>query len=113
MRCRSATRVETSSAVSRATRSVPNSSTLYEAGAVDPEVHRVHGHEAGVGALLAHAALEIGLDVGQEEDFAVLGRLRELGLEGLEDVEVGGVRQALVEVVAVLAGPEEGLAAGH
>ena len=31
----------------------------------------------------------------------------------LEDVEVGDVRDALVEVVAVLAGPEERLAAGH
>ena len=53
------------------------------------------------------------MDVGQEEDVAVLGRGGQLGLEGLEDVEVGDVRQALVEVVAVLAGPEEGLAAGH
>ena len=38
---------------------------------------------------------------------------RELRLEVGEDVEVGDVRHARVEVVAVLAGPEEGLAARH
>ena len=78
---------------------------------VDPQVHRVHRDEARVLALLADVELQVGLDVGQEEDVAVLGGRRELGLEVLEDVEVGAQRRALVEVVVVLARPEERLAA--
>jgi hypothetical protein len=80
---------------------------------VDPQVHRVHRDEAGARALLANAELEVGLDVGQEEDVAGLGRVGELGLEVLEDVEVGDERLALVEVVGVDALPEERLAARH
>jgi hypothetical protein len=43
-------------------------------------------------ALLAHAELEVGLDVGQEEHVAVLGRGESLGSKVGEDVEVGDVR---------------------
>ena len=38
------------------------------AGDVDPQVHRVQRHEAGVDALRAHLRLQLGLDVGQEDD---------------------------------------------
>ena len=41
IRCSSATRSETSSALSRATRSVPNSSTLYDASAVPYAIARL------------------------------------------------------------------------
>ncbi len=78
---------------------------------VDPQVHRVQRHEARVLALLAHPALEVGLDVGQEQHVARPRRLRQLGLEVLEDVEVGLERVADVEVALVAAGPEERLAA--
>ena len=45
--------------------------------------------EAGAAALLAHRALQVGLDVGQEQDVGRRRGLRELRLEVLEDVEVG------------------------
>jgi hypothetical protein len=61
-------------------------------------------------ALLADPALQVGLDVGQEEHVAVLGGLGELGLERLEDVELRHERLARVEVAGVDARPEEGLA---
>ena len=81
---------------------------------VDPQVHRVHRDEARAAALLAHAraAARAGCWPGRARR-SPARRLRELGLEVGEDVEVGVVRDALVEVVAVLAGPEERLAAGH
>ena len=55
---------------------------------LDPQVHRVHGHEAGARALLAHLPLQVGLDVGQEQDVGVARRRGQLGLEVLEHVEV-------------------------
>jgi hypothetical protein len=48
------------------TRSTPAIVSSSESRAVDPEVHRVEADEAGAG-LLAHAALDVGLDVGEEE----------------------------------------------
>ena len=76
-----------------------------------PEVHRVERDEPGAVALGAHAALELGLDVAQEDDIRGLRRVRELGLEVAEDVELGVVGVRDVEVVLVVAAPEEGLAA--
>ena len=63
-------------------------------------------------ALLAHLALEVGLDVAEEQHLGVARRRRELRLEVLEDVQVGLQRVALVDVAVVAAGPEERLAAG-
>ena len=80
---------------------------------VDPQVHRVQRNEARVGALLAHLALEVGLDVGEEEDVGGRGGVRQRRLEVLEDVEVGLQRVADVDVALVAPGPEERLAAGH
>ena len=81
------------------------------AGDVDPQVHRVHRDEPGGPALLADGELEVGLDVREEQHVARARRVGQLRLEVLEDVEVGRDRLARVEVVAVLAAPEEGLAA--
>ena len=62
-------------------------------------------------ALLADRDLQRRDDVGQEQDVR-RGRLRrQLGLEGLEDVEVGPQRLADVDVALVAARPEERLAA--
>ena len=80
---------------------------------VDPEVHRVHRDEPRGRALLAHVALQVGLDVAQEQHLGVARGGRELRLEVLEDVEVRLQRVALVDVAVVAAGPEERLAAGH
>ena len=80
-------------------------------GDVDPQVHGVQRDEARALALPADVELQRGQDVRQEQDVGVLGRLRELGLEGLEDVEVGLERVARVHVLAVDAAPEERLAA--
>ena len=83
------------------------------ASGVDPEVHRVERHESRRRALVEHVALKSRLDVGEEEDVAGARGLRELRLEGLEHVQPRVERLARVEVPAVLAAPEEGLAARH
>ena len=80
-------------------------------GRVDPEVHRVQAAEARAVALGADLALQVGLDVGEEEG---VGRLRlrgELRLELAEDAELGVLGVGDVEVVLVAAAPEERLAA--
>src|SRR6202034_1484649 len=82
-------------------------------GNVDPEVHRVQGHELRLAAPLEHAQLEVGLDLGQEQHVAVAGGRRKLRLEVLEHVELRVERLAGVQIPAVLAGPEERLAAGY
>ena len=64
-------------------------------------------------ALLAHLALEVGLDVGEEDDVGGRRGLRQRRLEVLEDVEVRLQRVADVDVALVAPGPEERLAAGH
>src|SRR5919107_1734959 len=50
---------------------------------------------------IAPSALQIGLDVGQEQHVGVLGRLAELRLEVLEHVEVGLQRVADVDVALI------------
>jgi hypothetical protein len=42
---------------------------------LDPHVHRVHGHEAGLAALHVDRALEAGVDVGQEQRLGGARRL--------------------------------------
>jgi hypothetical protein len=78
---------------------------------LDPQVHRVQADDARIRALLAHLALQVGLDVGQEDHVRRPGRPRQLGLPVGEHVELRVVGVAGVEVVLVLARPEEGLAA--
>ncbi len=82
------------------------------AGGVDPQVHRVQRDEAGALALLAHAQLQIGLDVREEQHVALARGLGELGLELGEDPQLGVVGVGGVEVVVVVPAPEERLAAG-
>ncbi|MNX84360.1 hypothetical protein D3C86_1161530 [compost metagenome] len=76
----------------------------------DPEVHGVADHELGALHLVEHQALELGIDVTQEEVLALGVGLGELGLEVREDVQVRheGVRR--VEVLIVEPLPAEGLA---
>ena len=81
-------------------------------GGLDPEVHRVEAAEVGA-ALGADLALQVGLDVGEEEGVGGLRALRELRLELGEDAEPGVLGVGDVEVVLVAAAPEEGLAARH
>src|SRR5581483_7411218 len=61
----------------------------------------------------AHLALQAGLDVGQEQHVASTRALGQLRREALEHAELSVERLARVEVPAVLATPEEGLAARH
>ena len=81
------------------------------ASVVDPEVHRVECDEARAAALLAHPALQRGLDVREKERAAGAGGGGELGLEVLEDAQAGLVGVGGVEVAAVVAPPEERLSA--
>jgi hypothetical protein len=78
---------------------------------VDPQVHRVERHEARVWELAANLALQIGLDVGEKQDIARARALGELRREALEHPELRVERLARVQIPAVLALPEEGLAA--
>ena len=80
---------------------------------LDPQVHRVEGDEARPLALRADAALEVGLDVGEEQHVACPGARAQLGIECLEHSEPGVERRARVQVPPVLTRPEEGLAAAH
>ena len=63
-------------------------------------------------ALGADLALQVGLDVGEEEGVGRLRGVGELRLELAEDAELGVVGVGDVEVEVVVAAPEEALAAG-
>jgi hypothetical protein len=60
--------------------------------------------------LVAHVELQVGLDVGEEQDLGLLAGVGQLGLEVAEHVELCVERVADVHVPLVLARPEEGLA---
>ena len=79
---------------------------------VDPQVHRVERDEARLRQLRAHVALQVGLDVRQEQHVAGARALGQLRLEALEHAQLRVERLARVQVPAVLAAPEERLAAG-
>ena len=63
-------------------------------------------------ALGADLALEVGLDVGEEQHVGGLRLLGELRLEVTEHVQLGVVGVGRVQVELVVALPEEGLGAG-
>ena len=62
--------------------------------------------------LLAHAALQRGLDVAEQQVCPRVVTLGQLRIEVGEDVEVGPQRGAVVHVLRVDARPEERLAPG-
>ena len=76
----------------------------------DPVVHGVAAGQAQVLHLRAHAALQAGLDVAQQQIARILIALGKLGIEIREHVEIGGQGDAVVHVVGIFAGPEKGLA---
>src|SRR3989442_1295357 len=76
--------------------------------ALDPEVHRVERHEAGTGLHLAEdVELELGIDVGEEDEGRTPEPVAERGAEVGEHVELRVEGLRLVQVVAVLPGPAE------
>ena len=77
---------------------------------VDPVVHGVAAGEMDVAHLAAHAALQIGLDVTEEEIGLGAIALGQFGIEIGEDVEICAQRFAIVHIGRVLAGPEKRLA---
>ena len=79
---------------------------------LDPQVHRVHADEALALDLVEHALLQQRVHVAQKDDVGLLVGRGQLGLEALEDVELGEQRLAAIEVQAVLAAPAERLAFG-
>ena len=79
---------------------------------LDPVVHGVAGDELDVGHGFADAALQDGIDVGEEEEFGVGVGGGNFGLEGGEDVELGVVGLGFVEVFEIGAFPEEAFAGG-
>src|SRR5207245_9275365 len=77
--------------------------------ALDAEVHRVEGHEAGTGLHLAEdVELELGIDVGEEDEGRTPEPVAERGAEVGEHVELRVEGLRLVQVVAVLPRPAEG-----
>ena len=63
--------------------------------------------------LLAHAALQLGLDVPEEQVRLAAVRCGQLGIEVREDVEVGPQGRAVVHIRGVHARPEKRFSAGH
>jgi hypothetical protein len=80
---------------------------------VDPVVHRVAAGEPDGRHLRADVALEVGLDVAEEEIRLGPVMLGKFGVEVGEDVELGPQSGAVVHVGRVDARPEEGLASGY
>ena len=80
------------------------------AGDVDPEVHRVQRDELRPPHCRRTLSCSAGRMFARNSTSASLRGLRELGIEGLEDVEVRLERVARIHVVAVDAAPEERLA---
>jgi hypothetical protein len=78
---------------------------------LDPEVHGVERRGLDVAALLTHVALEVRLDVRQEEQIAVARALGQLRREVAEHVQLRVERLGGAHVPLVLARPEERLAA--
>ena len=66
---------------------------------IDPVVHGVAADELDVGHFFADAALEDGIDIGEEEKLGVAIGLGNFGLEGGEDIEVGDVGFGFIQVV--------------
>jgi hypothetical protein len=77
---------------------------------LDPVIHGVAGDQLHAGHGLAHAALQHGIDVGEEEKLRVAIGVGNLGLEGRKDVQLGLVGLGLVQVFEIRALPEEALA---
>jgi len=91
---------------------VPLADGFEQFGAVvaDPVIHGVAAHELHRARLRAHALLQRGLDVAEQEVWRGTVRFRQLGIEAGENVEVRGQGGAVVHVGGVDSGPEEGLA---
>ena len=88
-------------------------STSSKRGVVlDPVIHGVAGDELHIGHGFADAALQDGIDVGEEEKLGVAVGVGNLGLECGEDVEIGLVGLGFVEIVEIGAFPEEAFAGG-
>ena len=79
---------------------------------VDPVIHGVAAGELDAVHLGAHAALQAGLDVAEQQVGLGAVGFGQLGVEIGEDVEIGAQGGAVVHVGRVDARPEEGLAAG-
>ncbi len=78
---------------------------------LDPIIHGVAARQAEAVHLLAHAALQGGLDVAEQQVGRFLVAFRQLGIEIGEHVQIGAQRSAIVHVVRINARPEERLAA--
>ena len=81
-------------------------------GDVDPEVHRVGDDELRFVHLVEHLQLQIGRDIGQEDEVTRFEMVRKLRGEGLEDIEGDRAGFAGVHVPHVFAGPAEGFPRG-
>src|ERR1700744_2284853 len=77
---------------------------------LDPVIHRIASHKLYVRHGFAHAPLQYGIDVGEEEILRIAIRVRNFGLKGAEDIQLRVVRLGLVQVFKIRAFPEEALA---
>ena len=78
----------------------------------DPVVHCVAGHQAHVGHLFAHSALQDRIDVGQEKKLRVSVSRGNLRFKGRKDVQIGSVGLCLVQVIEIRTFPEEAFSRG-
>ena len=79
---------------------------------LDPVVHGVAGDELDARHRFAHAALQHGIDVGEEEKVGVAIGVGNFGLEGGEDIQLGRARFGFVEIFEVGTFPKKALAGG-
>src|SRR5439155_10349207 len=81
--------------------------------ALDPVIHRVRENELRLLELIQNVPLQYRIDVGEEDGLERAGLAGQLGLESLEDVQLGAERFPRVHIVAIDALPAEGLPLAH
>ena len=80
---------------------------------LDPIIHGVAARQAKTVHLLAHAALQGGLDVAEQQVRRFLVAFRQLRIEVGEHVQIGAQRGAVVHIVRINARPEKCFASLH
>ena len=74
---------------------------------LDPKVHRVERDQFCVRHLLAHAALEIRLNVAEKQQSRIFRLVGDLWLEVGKDIQLGVERVSDVQVVVITTVPSE------
>jgi hypothetical protein len=77
---------------------------------LDPQIHRIERHEFRVGHLLSDTALQVGLNVAEEQQPRTFRVFRQFRLKVCEDVQVSVECLRDVQIVLVTTAPTKRLA---